>query len=159
MTIGKSRKLFVVAILFIFTLVVSAVANAGALGGGVVIDEDSLNVRTGPGTEYSIVTSLEFGHLISLEEEHNGWYRVRYGDINGWCAANRIAQYNYVKRHGYINAPDSNMRSGPGSNGELIGVFNDGERVYAVGEAVGWYFVMRSAVEQTGWVYDGYVSF
>ena len=160
MIVGKLIKSSILgALFFVVMLIASAIASAGALGGGVVIDEDSLNIRTGPGTNYNIITSLPFGYIIGIEEEHDGWYRVSDGRLNGWCAANRIVQYNYVKRHGYINAPDSNMRSGPGSNGELLGVFNNGERVYAIGEANGWYFVMRSAAEQEGWVYGGYVSF
>lgn len=139
-------------------LVFATTAYAGTLGQGVVTDSDRLNVRSGPGTEYAIVSSLYFGNIVELNDENNGWYFVYYHGTSGWCSTNLIAPIEPIRRYGYINAPDSNMRSGPSSDTSLLGVFGNGERIYVSGHAAGWYRVQRNS-GQWGWVYDGYVSF
>jgi N-acetyl-anhydromuramyl-L-alanine amidase AmpD len=43
----------------------------------VVVSPDNLNVRTGPGTEYPIVTSLPPGKAIWIDvQKPNGWYHL-----------------------------------------------------------------------------------
>lgn len=155
----KSIKNVVLAALVLLMLSIGTCVSAGALGLGVVADEDTLNVRSGPGTDYSVITALPFGAIVDLEELNNGWYYIRWGNNRGWCAGNRIAQYEYIGRDGYINSPDSNMRSGPSSNARLIEVFGQGARIKVVGRSLGWYYVASGNTGEYGWVYGGYVSF
>jgi rhodanese-related sulfurtransferase len=43
------------------------------------ITTDKLNVRTGPGTTYSVARQLRRGSIVTAVEEKNGWYRVSAG--------------------------------------------------------------------------------
>jgi N-acetylmuramoyl-L-alanine amidase len=159
---AKSIKTLVLWTLLVitFSFATCNYVYAGALGTGVVADEDSLNVRSGPGTEFSIVATLPFGSRISLDESNNGWYRIHGNGVNGWCAGNRIAQYESFQRWGRINAPDSNERSGPSSRTSLLRTLQAGTRVMVLGHtSLGWYYIAADDTCIEGWIYDGYISF
>ena len=54
---------------------------------GVVSVNSSLNVRRGPGTNYSYVRSLYNGNKVTIYETVNRWYRI---GTNEWVSANYI---------------------------------------------------------------------
>ncbi|MBO4452504.1 MAG: SH3 domain-containing protein [Clostridia bacterium] len=61
-----------------------------------------LNLRSGPGTSYSSLAQIPKGAEITvIGEKENGWYRVEYNDLNGYCSA------DYVNIVGYILAEPS----------------------------------------------------
>lgn len=55
------------------------------LGYGVVLPS-ALNVRTGPGTKYACVTSLSNRTVVEIHGVDNGWFKVSYGDIEGYVS-------------------------------------------------------------------------
>ncbi|CEO12189.1 N-acetylmuramoyl-L-alanine amidase [Paraclostridium sordellii] len=111
---------------------------------GKVKDADSLNVRSGYGTEYQVIGTLKLGEKIEIVEQQNGWYKIkfngRYGyvsgkyveldknkpdfiDINGHWAKNQIIDFS---SKGYINGyedntfrPDDNV-----SRAEFVKILN-----------------------------------
>ncbi|MCR1850197.1 N-acetylmuramoyl-L-alanine amidase [Paeniclostridium sordellii] len=111
---------------------------------GKVKDADSLNVRSGYGTEYQVIGTLKLGEKIEIVEQQNGWYKIkfngRYGyvsgkyieldknkpnfiDINGHWAKNQIMDFS---SKGYINGyedntfrPDANV-----SRAEFVKILN-----------------------------------
>ena len=48
---------------------------------------DGLNVRTGPGTGYGIITALPQGTVVTVTDEQDGWYKIEYNGIVGWVCA------------------------------------------------------------------------
>jgi len=65
------------------------------LGDSVQTTKD-LNMRRGPGTTYSIITTISSGNIGQIvDNEDNGisadgyfWWRVQFGNNNGWCVEN-----------------------------------------------------------------------
>jgi len=52
--------------------------------GTIVVGSSGLNVRSGPGTTYSIDASLFNGNEITiLEDAGNGWFKIAYAGANG----------------------------------------------------------------------------
>jgi peptidoglycan-N-acetylglucosamine deacetylase len=48
----------------------------------------NLNLRTGPGTQYSILLVMPLGSVVSiLSGPTGGWYQVKYGATIGWASA------------------------------------------------------------------------
>jgi len=43
----------------------------------------ALNVRTGPGTGYSVIGSIRMGDAVNVLEERDGWFRIGVGR---WCS-------------------------------------------------------------------------
>lgn len=54
------------------------------------VTADVLNIRKGPGTNYSIVGTISDGGIYTIVEERNGWGKLKSGA--GWISL------NYVKR-------------------------------------------------------------
>ena len=170
MIMGKLIKSIILGTLLF--VILSLGSNAYASSYGVVADEDRLNVRTGPGTEYSVITSLPFGSLVKITNESNGWYYIEnclfYTEVEttytrhvgGWCAANRIGDYEFWGGgKGTINAPDTNIRRGPGSGSQIITVAQPGDHVMLLGHtSSGWFCIKYFGIPGTYWVYDEFIS-
>lgn len=68
---------------------------------GVVAVDDSLNVRSGPGTSYSRVGSLTSGQVVRIVGEANAsdgtlWYQINYGDGTGYVSSSYITNIRDV---------------------------------------------------------------
>lgn len=50
----------------------------------VVSDDGSLNVRSGPGTSYSILGTLKTGDTASVVGVSGNWYKIKYGNDYGY---------------------------------------------------------------------------
>ena len=59
-------------------------APAGLFRAKVTVS--SLNVRTGPGTGYSIVGRLGYGTVVTVYATSGSWYKILYGGAYRWCA-------------------------------------------------------------------------
>ncbi|HJH62763.1 MAG TPA: phosphodiester glycosidase family protein [Firmicutes bacterium] len=61
---------------------------------GLVTASPSLNVRSGPGTGYSLVGSLATGAQVAVLAEQNGWYQVLFPSgsaaVTGWVSASYV---------------------------------------------------------------------
>ena len=58
-----------------------------------VVTTGNVNMRSGPGTNYSVLATIPEGEqLVCLGDNSNGngnptWYNVRYNDMDGWISA------------------------------------------------------------------------
>ena len=65
---------------------------AGAASRKGVVSADSLNVRTGAGTSYSIVTAIDEGTAVTINGEATDssgqkWYKITTGKVSGYVSA------------------------------------------------------------------------
>jgi N-acetylmuramoyl-L-alanine amidase len=51
------------------------------------VKADTLNVRSGAGTSYSIVGTLKKGNVVEYTQTSNGWANITYGSVKGWVSA------------------------------------------------------------------------
>lgn len=52
----------------------------------IVIDEDSVNLRTSASTSAAVVTTSTKGQQFAVNAEENGWYQVAYFGTRAWVA-------------------------------------------------------------------------
>lgn len=80
------------------SLSASAVISCqGAEQVGLALAEPSLNVRSGPGTTYSVISSLAYGQrVVILDSSDPGWYQVLFANSSGQ-AVTGYASADYVK--------------------------------------------------------------
>jgi len=70
---------------------VSAKSDA-ALGSGVVdTDGATLNVRSGPGTDYERVGVLEKDEVVTIQGVDNGWFKIKKGDLTGYVSSDYMS--------------------------------------------------------------------
>lgn len=58
--------------------------------GRVMTNGATLNVRSGPSTDYEQVTTLYSGSVVSLNGMDNGWYKITYKDYEGYVSSDYI---------------------------------------------------------------------
>ena len=84
--------------LLICTLIMSALvttASAAEPKSGVVVVDDMLNVRNGPGLGYDIIDKLPNGQAVTINDTASGsgiiWYQITYsGSKNGYVSSDYI---------------------------------------------------------------------
>lgn len=114
------------------------------LGYGVV-DLGSLNVRTGPGTEYTTVKEIPEGARYAYYQTAEGWVRI----ADGWVSTT----YFYVEgsraedaANGTIITDDLNIRTGPSTDFKSVGVYKKGDTVAILAQVDRW------AYTEKGWI-------
>ena len=50
----------------------------------MVVTGGTINVRTGPGTNYDKITQVVSGKQVTVVGETNGWYQVKFDSTTGW---------------------------------------------------------------------------
>ena len=120
------------------------------LGYGV-IDLESLNVRSGPGTGFDKIGTVSERTRYAYYQESDGWYRIE----NGWVSA----EYFYVEgvfaddaMYGKITTDNLNIRSGPSTDFASVGTCQQGDPVDILGQVDGWGYT------DAGWVSMKYVE-
>lgn len=68
------------------------------ISGSATITGSSVNIRTGPGTNFPIVTKVNKGIVVTIKEQAFGWYKVVLADGSiGWVAS-WLVQTNVVPK-------------------------------------------------------------
>lgn len=108
---------------------------------------DVLNIRSGAGTNQSIVGKLKKNDLINILAERNGWYNIA---VNQWVAASYISEI--IIKKGKVNTSKLNIREGPGINFNIVGNLSGNEIINIEQEEGSWY-----AIGIDRWVHKDYI--
>ncbi len=114
----------------------------------------SLNVRSGPSSNYSKLGILTKGTKVEVVERYsNGWYKIKYKGSYGYVSGAYVSldgSKGEVIATGKTTA-GLNVRSGAGTNYSKIGSLTQGTKVNVISESNGW-----SKINYNGKI--GYVS-
>lgn len=145
--------LLIAALMLSFTAVASAETRMYAT--------NAVNVRSGPGTSYYIIGSLEQNDMVTATGRvYSGWYEIAWGNYGyGYVAGNYLSYskyepgYNtgcYTGRRGvslkvcqdcgdiYYATTALNVRQGPSTKYSIIGSLNRGQQCTAIGKSGNW---------------------
>lgn len=98
---------------------------AGVLKFGYVTAQ-ALNVRTGPGTKFKKVNTATLGAVLRIYGMQNGWYKISKKHEE-WVAGNYVKD---VIRATVTDTDELNVRSGPGVNFTIVGIYLRGEELF-----------------------------
>jgi N-acetylmuramoyl-L-alanine amidase len=143
--------------------------NAGAPSSGqpkspakrtATVQTDGLNLRGQPSTNSPVLGTLKLGTTLTILEQQGDWYRVQTPDgKTGWVAGWLISvqQPAMSGPHVTILNPDTNIRSGPGTQYDIIKRVQTGEK-YAIVKKEGDWFQITLSDGSTGYVAGWLVS-
>ncbi len=57
---------------------------------GVVTAEPYLNVRMNPSTTATILTKVNKGETVTIEDSSNGWHKITVNGVTGWVSADYV---------------------------------------------------------------------
>ena len=150
----------------------------------VIVNTAYLNVRSGPGVGYAVVTVVPGGTELAVTQISNdgNWYEVETAAGRGWlrhsytesrAAITMMCRRRAVSSHIYsvsdsailagaphlvINTAYLNIRSGPGMSNSTLMVAPGGSRLLVTGRAAGtsWYEIETGS--GPGWVNARYTA-
>jgi N-acetylmuramoyl-L-alanine amidase CwlA len=126
----------------------------------VRITAKTLNVRSGPGTIYSINRTVSKGSIYTIIEEQGNWGRLLSGA--GWICLDYTEKTEVVQQQSSnklpylvrITADSLNVRKGPGTNYDIVRTVSR-PSIYTIVEESGKWGRLKSGV---GWIHLDYTE-
>lgn len=148
----KTKISAVIAALSILIASVSVSANqTGTVTGSVV------NVRSGAGVNYPVVTKAYGGGAVNVVDRVGGWTKVLLTDGSYGYISSDYVTMGEVKRTGYITGSTVNVREGAGVSYKVLGTVSYGQPVAVTGQENDWFSITFNGT--TGYVCGQYVTF
>lgn len=127
------------------------------------VNTDGLNLRSEANTSSAILTTLATGTSLTVLEKQGDWYRVttpdgKTGWVAGWLVTVALPDFPApAGPHVTIINPDTNIRSGPGTQHEIVKRVQTGEK-YSIVKTEGDWFQINFQDGTTGYVAGWLVS-
>ncbi len=125
-----------------------------------IVKIPSLNVRSGPDSTYSIVGQLTEGESLHIVEQKGDWFHVEGKQVNGWVA-NWLVEEKKTDSPSRVPAPSkayikilnpgTNIRNGPQTKFEVVGLAELGETYPVIAKEGDW-FKIRLTNQKIGYV-------
>ena len=113
----------------------------------------NLNMRTGPGTGYAVITVIPKGTQVSVSGYSGDWAEVSYSGKSGYAHSSYLKNVSNDVR--YTTAA-LNMRTGPGTSYQVILVIPKGAEVAVLDSSSSWFKVSYGG--KTGYASSAYLS-
>ena len=131
----------------------------------------SLNVRSGAGTSYSVITKLSKGTVVDvLESASNGWKKIKTSNgTTGWVSgdylttgsAGNSSTNNSTSQTSYkatVTADSLNVRKGAGTSYSVITKLSKGTVVDVLESASNGWKKIKTSNGTIGWVSGSYLA-
>ena len=116
---------------------------------GIVEDPTGLNIRSGPGMQYSVVEKLPDGSDVVIEDKKGNWYKL---DDHKW-AFHSLIKIIQIQTGRVVDADFLNVRKGPGTNNAIVKKLQEGTLVKIREQEGKW---LRIGTDE--WVHSAYVA-
>lgn len=118
----------------------------------VVTADPSLNLRSGAGTEYSVLASIPYGTGITVTAESKGWGQVTYGGKTGWVSLEYIKET--VSSSLYVRTTvKTSVKSAASSSASTVTTVPANTILLATEKSGSWIKIKYSG--KTGWISIG----
>jgi len=120
-----------------------------------------LNLRTGPGSSFAIITQMDHGTTVNTLEISGKWARVEHeSGAVGWAFRKYMVPYQAGPAKYYVFSPNDgflNLRTGPGTNFGVISRMYNGSWVEILERSGNWVRVYHEFGDE-GWAYSKYLK-
>ena len=117
----------------------------------VSVDADQLNIRTAPSSSSELANDMgpvELGTVLRVFAEQNRWLKIS-NTKERWV----FGRHTHDVRPKTVNTSDSNVRSGPGTEFEIIGTYQPGHKVFVHESDGSW-----SRIDADQWMHSSLLS-
>ena len=168
----RNIKISLIIVLLVASIISATAVFAQTVTYTAVIDTGGLNVRQGPGVEYSVVTVANLGQTVTLlgRNDNSSWAKIRTpSGHEGWVNASYIIPNNVAISSLPVMTSNATpqptppapvtpggiaVRSGPGFNYSAVGFVPNGSNINLLGRNYNSTWVKVSANNNTlvGWM-------
>jgi SH3-like domain-containing protein len=114
----------------------------------VSVPGQEVNLRSGPGTQYSADWVLGRGYPLKVVGRRGNWLQVRdFENDKGWI----LRQLTSSTPYHIVKVKTANMRSQPTTSSRIIGKFSYGDTLRTLERRSGWIKVQREGGLR-GWI-------
>ncbi len=148
----------------------NGVSAENAVPDATVVGGTTINVRTGPGTNYDRIAMVAAGKRVAVLGSDNGWYKIAFDGRIGYIKS------DYLERDGSAPAAQPqpqpvvdasvgnatvtggtiNVRTGPSTDYSRIAQVGSGKRVTLLAAVNGWYKMEFDG--KTGYIRSDFIS-
>ena len=119
----------------------------------VIVTANLLNIRSGPSTRFKKVANrhpASLGAILRIFKIKNGWFKISNSQEH-WVSG----RYTRDVQHAIITTDSLNIRSGPGTNYQVVNTYCEGEEAFIEKVKGNW---AKVAMEDK-WVHKDYLKF
>lgn len=154
----KKINYCLIAIFMLFSSLL-IIDNVNALSMGRVTNETGVNIRSGPGTSYSLKAGLKYNDVVPLISTGKytgsgcsaGWYKINHNGNIRYVCSSYVSTSTYTAK--VNNSGSVNIRNGAGTNYSIYTKFNNNKLVTlsntgkftGTGCSNGWYSLNYNA--------------
>ncbi|PEK99730.1 hypothetical protein CN601_22945 [Bacillus sp. AFS017336] len=140
--------------------------NQVVTSGNYISTGNGVRIRSGAGTNYQIIGSVNKNQKLDVISSSNGWYKVKVNGLTGYMSASYVAKVTesnsntdsnpVVSTGNYITTGSVNIRSGAGTSYQILGSVNKNQKLDVISSVSGWYKVKVNGL--TGYISASYVA-
>ena len=152
-----TAALVIMALAAVFTV---SAAAANIAWGAATVDATSLNIRSGPSTDYAPITAIISGTRIVILDKGDGkWFHINYQGTVGYVDSEYLKEVvtrENFKATGTLTATDVRLRAKPNTESDVLGIYKtnstagDEITVDVIGINDGWFKVKYDG--KTGYI-------
>ncbi len=131
------------------------------------VTASSLNVRSGAGTNHSVIGGLRQNQTVSVSSIASGWATISYNGRTAYVSASHLSETSSSSGSNssgstsssstyYVTASSLNVRSGAGTSHSVIGSLSQNQSVSVSSIANGWATISYNG--RTAYVSTSYLS-
>lgn len=145
-----------------FILCISIFITVPSFAGEAIVNVDNLNIRSGPGIEYSRIGQLQKGEAYHIIQQKSNWIEIQFKSGKGWIHSDYITMTENIEEAKktsntiQINQKTAHIRSGPSTENDIIYVAAQGEVFQLLSETGTWYELTNDKI--SGFVLKEVVS-
>lgn len=139
-------------------------SEASSSGSTMVVTASRLNVRSGAGTNHSVIGGLNGNQTVTVTGSSNGWYTINHNGRTGYISADYVKEQTGSSSTSSTSASETmvvtvnslNVRSGAGTNHSIIGNLKRNQTVTVTPHSNGWYAINHNG--RTGYISAHFVA-
>ena len=121
-------------------VITAAVICSSAFAAGSVTATTDVNIRSGPGTSYSVVRVLPKGATAEKLGTSGKWVNVKYKDSKGYVSEKYVKDTTEAAKTTTVyTTANLNVRSAPNTSSKILGTLKKGTAVKTYALKDGWY--------------------
>lgn len=132
-------------------------------GGYGYISDSYVNLRSGAGTSYSVVTTMNKNTAFSFMDSktyNSSWYKIKLLSNSKTGYVHKDYAKSASSDTGYVNSTEVNLRSGAGTNYSIVTTMNKNTKFTYISTDVvngSWYYIITNN-GKVGYIYKTYAS-
>ncbi|WP_181350556.1 N-acetylmuramoyl-L-alanine amidase [Thalassobacillus sp. CUG 92003] len=120
----------------------------------VLVEVDTLNVRSGPGLDYNQTGTVHQDDTFSVQETKEDWVKINWNDTTGWIAKQHVQfQEEHVTT---CNVDHLRIRSEATTQSAIKGYLMEGDEVELLEQRDNWLHISYEGVN--GWIHRDYTA-